>query len=267
MENERSYTSGFSHLVISAVISALAVIGVAGWHVYGLVTGNTVEAHTAVPSTLASADDTDSLDPHIEIDQATSSSPEEISRLGTNAIGGIAAFYTVLSNNDMYTPEIGRQVATNIASSIRPRVAYSMYSTSSIPTDPDTSRARMLVYREALQKSFTPLLKNKTYELEIFGRYTETRDPAYLAQLKAVAQNYREAANLTSRVTVPADALEKQVGILNAMQKFAATLDLMAENAEDPITSTALLISYNEAENAMFTSFGALNTYYAQKRS
>ncbi|HEY4527363.1 MAG TPA: hypothetical protein VJK53_06010, partial [Candidatus Paceibacterota bacterium] len=63
-------------------------------------------------------------------------------------------------------------------------------------------------------------------------------------------------------VTVPPDAVARHVEILNAMGEFGAALEALADNADDPITSTVLLRSYNDAENNMISSFNNLAKYF-----
>ena len=46
------------------------------------------------------------------------------------------------------------------------------------------------------------------------------------------------------------------------MGQFGAALEALADNADDPITSTVLLRSYNDAENNMISSFNNLAKYF-----
>jgi hypothetical protein len=273
VENDRLNTGKFSHLTISAMISVIAVVALVGWRFGGFMypsTTDTVVAETTDEITgtpmYGQEAGTDAI--FTTPDVATSSSPEYIARLGDNIVGTLASYYTVLSANGIYTPQMGDMVAASLVPDLlQTRVAYSMYDARSIPTDPDTSPRRMTMYRTDLQKSLAPLKKNTEYEFKIFATYTASQDPKYLAQLKVAAQNYRDAAALTAKVVVPADAVTDQVGILNAMLQFAATLDAMADNANDAMTSLVLVNTYNEAESDMFASFNALNAYYAKKQS
>ncbi len=123
----------------------------------------------------------------------------------------------------------------------------------------------MIRYRSDLREAFAPLLKNTESELEMYAKYVETSDPIHLERLSSAAQNYREAARNTARVTVPRDAINYHLSILNAMAQFAATLDAMAKNADDPFSSVALLRNYNSAEESMLVSFDSLKNYYGQK--
>jgi len=197
---------------------------------------------------------------------ATSSTPEEIAQIGPNAIGQMATYYAILTQNNAYTPEIGAQIAASIAPSIHARVPYPMFNEKSLSTNSDTSYQGMIAYRTALQTSLAPLKLNKDYELHLYNAYVETRDAAYLTQLTTAAEHYREAAGLTARVSVPKDAVSIHVGILNAMQEFASTLDLIVANISDPITSLALLSSYSKAESDMVNAFTDLDDYYASKK-
>ena len=93
----------------------------------------------------------------------------------------------------------------------------------------------------------------------------ETSDPSYLTQLSAAAKNYHAAADAAVAITIPRDALNYHIAILNAMEEFAAVLDAMSTHTADPITSAALLRAYDQAEQDMFTSFNNLSAYYLQK--
>jgi len=64
---------------------------------------------------------------------------------------------------------------------------------------------------------------------------------------------------------VPSDAVAVQVGMLNAMEEFSATLDQMATHAQDPFASAALLENYNAAENDVISAFNDLATYSKSK--
>lgn len=154
-----------------------------------------------------------------------------------------------------------------MAESLQVSVPFHTYTASDITTDPDSSYARMLSYRHDLQVSLAPLMRNTQPEYEIFAYYVSTKDTKYLDTLRRVAQNYREAASGTARVVPPKEALREHLGILNAMEEFAATLDAQIANADDPIASVVLLRTYNQGEADVLSSFAALATYYREKKS
>lgn len=250
---------------MSAGISALAVLGVVGWQIDKVIQNKNIDLVSVANASVAHdpSNNTDDAMALLGANAATSSSPEDIAQIGTNAIGELATYYTIATKDTPYTPELGAQIVASVAPTITARVAYPMYNATMIPSDVDTSSTRKTAYRTDLQTSLKPLLQNKRYELDLYNAYVQTRDQSYLTQLKAAAQNYRSAATATAHVVVPTNAISYQVGILNAMQEFAATIDALADNTDDPITSLALLKSYNQAEAEMGTSFTALNTYFA----
>lgn len=266
MENKHSYTSRFSHLAASAALSIVAVVGVIGWQIYRIVQEKNTNLQAIAAAGTANTGVGNANTGLGIAPAATSSSPEEISQLGTNAIGQLVVDYAALTQTTPYTSELGAQIAASVAPTLQVRVAHTTYDAKTLSTDPDTSYKRMLAYRTALQASLKPMMKNEKGELDMYNTYIQTHDASYLTQLKTAAQNYRDAAVGTAKVVVPADAVSYQIGILNAMQEFAATLDVMADNADDPLTSVALLGSYNQAEANMTNSFAALNTYYTQKQ-
>lgn len=250
---------------MSAGISALAIVGVVGWQVNKVIQGKNadLQATAAAAVSMPGGQGTNAIGDMSGA--ATSSSPEDIAQIGTNAIGELMTRYTIATKNTPYTPELGAQIVAQVAPNVDARVAYSVYDAKMLPTDPDTSYVRMGVYRTDLQAALKPLMDNKRYELDIYNDYLQTRDASRLAQLKTATNNYRSAAAQTAKIVVPASASVYHVGILNAMQEFAATLDAMADNINDPVTSLALLKAYNKAEDDMRGSFEALNARFAQK--
>jgi len=189
------------------------------------------------------------------------------STLGAAILDDIISRYTSLQQQGIYTPEVGQKVAEKMAATLKPEIPYKRYSASDIKTDPDTTLARALAYRSALQDTLKPLLKNTQPEFEIFAQYVDTKDEQYLMRLREIAQDYRDAASASALVVTPADAVGQHVAILNAMEEFAAMLDAMAANAADPLASVALLRTYNQAEADMLLSFKALALYYTQKNT
>lgn len=257
-----------SHFAVSAALSVAVVIGVGAWRLAANIHQKDTDLHVSMTDTSPLiAHEADTNLAALLSPQATSSTAAEISQIGEQTVRQMATAYAVLAHDGTYTPELGSQIAAHAASALEAKVPYTTYSEQDIRTDIDTSRKRVLSYRTDLQGTLKPLMKNKTYELALYNSYMQTHDEKYLAQMKAAAQNYRDAATQTAKLVVPKDAVSIHVDILNAMQKFAATLDMVVDNTQDPITSLALLKSYNTAEADMFNSFNALNDYEAQQRS
>jgi hypothetical protein len=259
------------HLIVSATLSVVVVVAVAGWKFHQITAQKAIDLFAVAQAEPAPQ----GTDPARELAQAlgmglapgaTSSTPEEIARIGDSTIARLTSYYTYLEESGSYTPEIAAQIAASIAPSVSAHVPYTTHDPKTIPTDSGTSYKRMIEYRNDLQVSLAPLKKNSAYELDLYNTYMQTRDTRYLTELKTAAQHYRDAAAQTAKVTVPADAVSIQVGILNAMQEFAATLTFIVDNIQDPVTSLALLSSYNKAENDMTESFATLDAYYASKR-
>ena len=192
--------------------------------------------------------------------------PYAPSVISDNVAATLATDYAATAQGGAYSTSSAVQAAQALGASLNADVTYRVYGASDIKTDPDTSYAGMLAYRASLQKTFTPLLANKQPELDMFSRYVETQDPQYLTELQQAADNYKLAAAETAQVVVPADAVSVQIGILNAMQSFAATLDQMAASADDPVAEAALVNTYLQGQQQMFSTFNALYAYYKSKQ-
>lgn len=262
----------FSRTGMSAALAVFVLLGSLVWEGVSLITQKngdlSVVAAAASQGSAAQSTDTNPL---TENDAAgfgplsSSHATSSIADIGPNVMGQLAANYFAAQQSGSYSPQTGAQIAGTMAPYVKATVPSKTYSLTDVHTTSDLSYARMLTYRGDLQVALQPLLKNTEPEINIIGRYADTRNPAELVTLRSVAANYTLAASNTAAVTVPQDATSYQIAILNAMEKFAATLNAIADNAQDPITSVALLRAYNQAEQDMFTSFNALAQYYVQK--
>jgi hypothetical protein len=185
--------------------------------------------------------------------------------VGEQVMNQLVASYSALKNSGAYSSSTAVAIATNIGNTIQPSVTYKSATYTDIHTSNDTSYTKMLAYRTALQTALKPLLANTQSEVGLFSLYTQTQDSTYLQQLKDAADNYSLAASNTLAIAVPSDAATEDIGIINAMREFAATLHLMIAQAQDPIGSAATLRAYTQAQNDMVASFDAIGQYIARK--
>ena len=267
-----SLRSGFSPIIVTAAVSVIALLAVVGWSVMHAAR----EKEAAATLGAQSASGTNPLiakyvaQQQQTSDTASSSDPSAtstdlISDIGPAVMGSLENSYAQLQAQGSYTADQGQTIAQNIAPLVDAQISYKTFSATDIKTEPGTSNPRVLAYRSDLREALAPLLQNTEPEYEIFAYYVQTNDPKYLTQLASVAQNYRDAADASAKVVVPADAVPYQVAILNAMEEFAATLDAMGAHASDPFASVALLRTYDQAQSDMITSFNNLASYYKSK--
>ncbi len=268
-------TRGFTPIVITAAISIAALLAILGWQIEKNLQSKDAATSFTTSDLSAMPKDQDAIDfqnilagssagPGNAQGSATTSQ-DLISFIGPAVMDQLLGAYVQIRQGGAYTSGQGQKAAEAFAPYVRAPIEFTSYQTTDIKTDSDTSYKRMLAYRGDLRASLAPLLKNTEPEYEIFGLYASTKDPKYLAKLRGVAGNYRDAIVATARVVVPSDAVPYHIAILNALQEFAATLDAMSAHADDPFASVALLRTYDQAESDVLTSFNALATYYKNK--
>lgn len=187
--------------------------------------------------------------------------------IGAATLQQLIGTYTALQESGMYTPETGQAVAESIGENMKPQIRYTAVDSSALKIDRESSVGRLQAYREDLQECLEPLLKNNEAEFVVYGRYVETKDVKNLEQLHDFALNYRTAKKNCLETSVPADATTYHVAMVNALEKFAATLEAMATHAHDPFAAAALLVNYNDAEHDMFASFRSIATFFKAKLS
>jgi hypothetical protein len=260
---------------MTAVLSVMVLVGAIGWRVdqlfqnkndaLSVVAGAAASDHSAIPDNNQPADygagatgDTSA--------SGAASDPLNPSVISDSVADALASEYATMEADGTYSTSSAAAQAQQLGASIKADVTYKTYSPSAIKTSSDTSYTGMLAYRAALQTSLEPLMKSTTPELDMLTNYVETNDPTYLTQLEQAADTYKLAAQESASIVVPADAVSVQIGILDAMQEFGATLDQMSASAKDPFAEAALLNTYMQAQSDMFSSFNDLYSYYKSKQ-
>ncbi len=241
-----------SPIFITAGISVAALVLAFAWSAT-----RQVQA-TGMPSAAASANPLATQSQTPLFAAATSS---DLSAFPAQVIGVLASQYAQLQQAGAYTPALAQTAASSIAPEVKAPVSYRTYTAADIKTTPDTSYARMQQYQADMKAALAPLGQNTTPEIAIVAAYNQTKDQKYLAQLAAVAQYYADSVRAASQVEVPQDAVAYHVAILNAMGEFGATLSALAQNSSDPLTSMALLNTYNGAEADMVSAFDRFADY------
>lgn len=252
----------------------VVLIGALGWKVdeafQSKSTALTVVASAASAKQAGTPDTTSGAYENIQgtSDLATlAADPYGPSQITDNTARTLAAQYAQIQKNGAMTSAQKTQAAQDLGATLKAHITYTAYTASNIKTDTDTSYARMLTYRGALQTSLAPLLDNTTPELDLLTGYIQTKDPHYLTQLQKAAATYKLVAVKTAHILVPTDAVNIHIGILNAMQQFAATLTQMVASADDPFVEATLLNTYMASQQEMFSSFNDLYGYYKSKQS
>lgn len=257
---------------IAALFSLAAVAGVALWKMDAVKELQAdALAYTASGSSAQSSVDASWQQEMMLLGIATSTGPTSASSedpldiIGPLVATQLAGAYVGMQEQGGYTEETGAQVAQEIATNIKAVVTHKTYSSSEIRTADDTSSEAALSYRAAMQKALSPLLQNRSSELELYANYVDSKDETYLGELQKAAQNYRAAASNAAALTVPKDAAAYHRAALNAIEQFAATIDAMTSHTDDPFASAALLRTYNTAESDMYFSFNSLASYWRAK--
>lgn len=251
-----------SHIKATAILAVVVLVGIGAWQlVSAFQEKNTANTFVAAPAEQSGAQNSAVASTSLSI--LNTSDP--ITQVSNDAIGELAGEYTGLQQSGQYSSTTAANIATTIGIGLAAPISYTPIDASQVETSPDTSYTAMMAYRTALQTSLKPLLNNTQPEYAIFAMYVQTKDPTYLTQLETAADNYRAAASSTMLIAVPADAVQVQLGLVNSMNEFAATLDALSSHADDPIASSVLLENYNTAENDVLTAFQNLVTYEQSK--
>ena len=278
MKERADSSVAFFHMAGLAALSVAVLVGIGlwqGWQVIGK--GNYVSAtnpSAPLPERAATPWENFNWQAPLETTFLTGQAPsggtsssdrDGLSNIEGNVVEALLGSYAALAEAGLYAPEDGEKLAEDIGTALRANVSYPIYSAADLKTDADTSYDRMLEYRASLRVALEPLLENPGYELGLFATYIESRDPTYMDKLRRAAENYRAAVGSAADVVVPKDAVAYHLGILNALSQFGATVEAMAEHADDAFAAAALLATYDTSERELMTSFDELATYQKNK--
>lgn len=274
MEDKRSLRSGFFDVddiaassarspafytaALSVLVLALAVL----WSIQKHVEANSLVA-------IVSPTSTTSLPvvnlPHTASEQ--NPRPIDLSDFAPQVVGLLASNYAQMQQHGTYSASAAANAAQQLAPTIKAPVSYKTYSIADITTTPDTLYARMKTYQKDMQAALAPLAKNTTPEISLFSAYAQTKDTAYLDHLRIVVQAYEASVAAAAKIEVPQEAISYHISMLNAMGEFAATLSALADNASDPLTTLALLNTYNDAEYALAMASNAFAGYVSNHKT
>lgn len=152
--------------------------------------------------------------------------------------------------------------AANVQFEQRQQAAYTI---DDIKTTPDTSVAEAKRYEQAFQKAITPVTDIGEYELTTYGRAIESGDKSEFEKLTAAAAIYRSIADDLLTITVPEDAAQAQLDLINSFNTFADILLTMDSTPEDPVLSFVVTRNFIEGEDAIKTAYSQIDIYFTLK--
>lgn len=274
MQKLRAILGGSSPIATTALLSILVLGGVATARVFAHftptpeATANVASAETATATDVNSAawqQEMLLLGMTSSTDANPATSTDHLALIGPMVMGEIYGSYAALREQGNYTDDDLRNAAVRIAEYVKAAVSYEAFQNSDFRTDSDVSTERVRTYRDDLLIALKPIESIPRAEYEIYGHYVETGDQNDITLLKSAASAYRAAAMNGSGVTVPSDAVNYHRNTLNALRAFASVLDGLADHADDPFASVALLRTYNEKEQGIHDAYDMLRSYYAKK--
>lgn len=171
--------------------------------------------------------------------------------------------YVSLKQQDVYSPEEGEVLADNLVESLEITVPFVPYTRTTLQTE-GVSTTSKRVYEERMRNALAPLRAFTEPDLAIYARYVQDRNIATLAEVREHGLTYIQSAERVMAINPPADIVDDHVEVANALSYFGATLQKMAERAEDPVAALSLLRTYNQAEQYLGFTIGVLERYYSK---
>ncbi len=183
----------------------------------------------------------------------------------TDVLHRLSDGYVALKNSGAFTPERGKEIASQITGDIRVVTPFNPHTAAELIVLPDTSAMAVSVHRAALQGALKPLLDIHEPDLARYARYLETNNESELTTIIDHAALYRQIANEIVAIPVPRDMQDDHLAAANALAFYASVLDTMIERANDPIASLATLPIYDQSEKYIATTITKITDHYIAK--
>lgn len=264
-------STGQASIAITAALSVMLLLGAALWQTFHYVNATNASkrmSYERQPSNTSTAPGWKLTLETLRGDAATTStstSSDPLSNLADAVAQQFVRSYIGLQQSGNFSTDTAAQVGTNLGESIKAPSRFVPHKESELTVVPDTSIERVLMYRSDMRVALASLLSAAEPEFATFGRYIQTKDPEQLDQLKKAIDRYLTAEHASLRVAVPQDAVAFHLRAVNSLGAFASIIDELVRFADDPLTSVAILRTYNDSEQELLYAFDALSQYYVRK--
>ncbi|NQV93258.1 hypothetical protein HQ403_02040 [Candidatus Kaiserbacteria bacterium] len=158
-------------------------------------------------------------------------------------------------------------VAGLVESSL-PTILYKTYTEDDVVIDTQEqqdSKVRARTYRTALNEAWVPLFSVTEDELITFAQIVDGGDKNGFTKLEFAKSAYEDTISNMLLVSVPIEAVEIHVDILNAFSFFSGVLDTMIHVEDDPLTALVAVNGYTKGEDLIKASVERLKTYLLAK--
>lgn len=154
--------------------------------------------------------------------------------------------------------------ATNAQFAVRHEPQYTL---DDITTTSDISPERTLRYEQEFQNAITPVTSITEYELTTYGRAIETGSKEEFEKLVTAAMVYDDIAQTLLALTVPEDAMQAHLDLVNSFATFAQILTTMGSSPEDPVLTFVATRDFIEGEDAIKTAYSQIDIYFTLKET
>lgn len=139
------------------------------------------------------------------------------------------------------------------------------YTLDDIITTPDTTSAAVEAYKQGFQDAILPVTTIGEYELTTYGRAIEQGDASEFEKLTNAANVYHSIAENLLAMTVPEDAAQAHLDLVNGFNTFANILLTMNVTPEDPILAFVATRNFIEGEDGIKTAYSQIDIYFTLK--
>ena len=187
--------------------------------------------------------------------------------LTDNLIQEIFGSYIQTKNSDTYDADAFDFIIAQATNSSFESQLSAQYTYDDISTDTDISDARTYEYEKAFQKAIVFVAQIGEYELTTYGRALETKSPEEFSKLSSAANVYQSITEDLLSITVPVDAAQSHLDLINAFSTFSKVLTTMGNSSDDTMLAFVIMRDFIDAEDAIKTAYSQINIYFILKET
>lgn len=142
-----------------------------------------------------------------------------------------------------------------------------VYTESSLKTSPDSSKAALKAYGNAVAPILSTLITEKsiTEDLTSFTNFVESENEGDLLPLIKNRTRVQSSLKSLLAMTVPKDAAAQHLDMINRVSVFAETLESLSRAYDDPVRATLVINSYTKHAVEALQSRPLLEAFFTSK--
>lgn len=177
------------------------------------------------------------------------------------------ANYAVLGQSGKLNAENQDKLMTDLSNSVIQIIKPKIYTANDIKNMVEDNPDTIKKYGNDVATIINTNLKKESFnEVTYLNNYMEKNSSADLQKVVLSSNNYKKTLQDMIEISVPQNALETHLNLVNSISSFSKSLEGMIMINDDPIVSLVSLKNYQEGMSAMLNAVNDLGIYFKNQK-